>query len=73
MRSESAKPRVVTKTVRSPLRSSRALVATVVPMRTDVDEVNGQWSGGRDPEQFADALDSRVFVEGAFRQQLVRE
>jgi hypothetical protein len=34
VRNESAKPRVVTNTVRSPLRSSRALVATVVPIFT---------------------------------------
>src|SRR3546814_17602472 len=34
MRSTSPKPSVVTKTVRSPLRSNRALVATVVPILT---------------------------------------
>src|SRR6266851_1802954 len=35
MRSASAKPAVMTSTVGSPLRSSSALVATVVPRRTD--------------------------------------
>jgi hypothetical protein len=34
MRSASRKPRVVTSSVRSPLRSSSALVATVVPIFT---------------------------------------
>ncbi|CKP30689.1 Uncharacterised protein [Mycobacterium tuberculosis] len=34
MRRASPKPRVITSSVRSPVRSSNALVATVVPIRT---------------------------------------
>jgi hypothetical protein len=40
MRSASRKPRVVTSSVGSPLRSSKALVATVVPIFT-----HSTWSG----------------------------
>ena len=40
MRSASRKPRVITSTVRSPRRSSSALVATVVPIFTQ-----STWAG----------------------------
>ena len=73
MRSASAKPRVVTKRVRSPLRSSSALVATVVPMRTTSMSSAGSGADGREPEQVANALDRRVVVARAFRKQLVSE
>ena len=62
MRSESAKPRVVTNTVRSPLRSSSALVATVVPILTASIWLTGSGLAGASPEQVPDALDGGVVV-----------
>ena len=62
MRSESANPRVVTNTVRSPLRSSSALVATVVPIFTASMAPSGSgWPAVR-PSKIADALDGGIFV-----------
>src|SRR6478672_1603397 len=49
MREASAKPRVVTSTVGSPLRSSRALVATVVPILTAAMSATGIGSPSRTP------------------------
>ena len=49
MRSASPKPRVMTSTVGSPRRSSSALVATVVPSRTEPIASPGMGSPGRTP------------------------
>ena len=73
MRNASAKPRVIASTVRSPLRSSSALVATVVPIRTTSISPGGI---GRSPrsEQLANALDGRIAVAlRVLRQQLQRD
>ncbi len=58
----------MTSSVRSPLRSRRALVATVVPMRT------ASTGSGEPSSSVADARDCRVGVAGrVVREQLVRE
>ncbi len=49
IRSASRKPRVMTSTVRSPLRSSSALVATVVPIFTQATRCAGIDSSGASP------------------------
>ena len=75
MRSASRKPRVMKSTVRSPLRSSSALVATVVPIFT------ASIALGRDrrarlqrPSSCADAVHGGVAVAlRILRQQLVRD
>ena len=73
MRSASRKPRVVTSSVGSPLRSSSALVATVVPIFTHSTCVGVIGSSALQAEQVADAGDRRVAVLlGVLRQQLVR-
>ena len=51
MRSASQKPRVMTSTVGSPLRSSRALVPTVVPSRTASISPPGIGSAGATPSR----------------------
>jgi hypothetical protein len=72
IRSASAKPRLTISSVRSPLRSSSALVATVVPILTA-----SIWPGGigcvwRHTKHRADAGDGGVAVAaGVLRQQLV--
>src|SRR5659263_341196 len=52
MRSVSAKPRVMTRTVGSPFRSSRALVATVVPIRTTSISSVGIGAPGATPSRW---------------------
>ena len=72
MRSWSRKPRVMKSTVGSPLRSSSALVATVVPIFTASMRSTGIGSPGATPEELADAGDGRVAVAlRVLRQQLV--
>ena len=74
MRSASRKPRVVTSSVGSPLRSSSALVATVVPIFTHSTTLGRDRLAGLQAQQVADAGDGRVAVLlGVFRQQLVRD
>ena len=59
--------------MRSPLRSSSALVATVVPIFTAPTRPGGIASPAFRPEQIADALHGGVGIgSGIFRQQLVR-
>ena len=62
MRSASAKPLVMTRTVGSPFRSSRALVATVVPSLTEPIRSAGTGSAGPEPEQLPDARHRGVTV-----------
>ena len=62
MRSASAKPVVVTSSVRSPLRSSNALVAMVVPIFTSLMREDGIGSPGLQAEQIADALHGSVGI-----------
>ena len=71
MRSASAKPRVMIRTVGSPFRSSRALVATVVPSRTEPIWLGGDVLAGLEAEQLPDAGHRGVGVGGrVVRQQL---
>jgi hypothetical protein len=73
MRSASRKPRVVTSSVRSPLRSSSALVATVVPIFTQSTCAGRMAWAGLQAQQAANALDRRVAVLlGVLAQQLQR-
>ena len=68
------KPRVVTNTVRSPLRSSSALVATVVPIFTASMSVDGQGAPGATPSSSRMPCDRGVVVAlGILGQQLVRD
>ena len=72
MRSASAKPRLTTSSVRSPLRSSSALVATVVPILTASIGPGGIGASSGMPEHGLDAGDGGVAVAaGVLRQQLV--
>ena len=73
MRSASRKPRVVTSSVGSPLRSSSALVATVVPIFTHSTCVGRDWLARLQAQQMADAGHGGVAVLlGVLGQQLVR-
>ena len=60
---------VVTSRVRSPCRSSSALVATVVPILTKPIVVGGDRRAGAKPEQIADRLHGGVGIGGAFGEQ----
>ena len=72
MRSASRKPLVVSSSVRSPLRSSSALVATVVPIFTAPTRPAGIGSPACKAEQVADALDGGVAIGlRVLRQELV--
>ena len=62
MRSASAKPRLTTSSVRSPLRSSSALVATVVPIFTASTTPGRDRRVERDAEHRLDAGDGGVAV-----------
>ena len=62
MRSASPKPRVMTSAVRSPLRSSSALVATVVPIFTASIAAAGTALADAETEQRTDAVDRGVAV-----------
>ena len=74
MRSASAKPRVITSAVRSPVRSSSALVATVVPIFTASIAPAGIGAPGAQAEQLADAVHRRVAIAlRVLGQQLVRD
>ena len=72
IRSTSAKPRLTSSSVRSPLRSSSALVATVVPIFTASTTPGGIGASERDAEHRLDAGDGGVAVAaGVLAQQLV--
>ena len=60
--------------MRSPLRSSSALVATVVPILMAPICPGGIGAPGCEAEEIADALHGGVAIgAGIFRQQLVRD
>ena len=66
MRSASPKPRVIASATRSPLRSSRALVATVVPIRTSATVPPSSRKNA------TDRFERRIFIlAGIVRQQLL--
>jgi hypothetical protein len=72
MRSASRKPRVMASAVGSPLRSSSALVATVVPIFTHRSAPPDRLAPGH-AHQLADAGNGRVgILLRILRQQLVR-
>ena len=74
MRSASAKPRVMTSAVRSPLRSSSALVATVVPIFTASMRSAGNRRVGANPKQLANPLNCSVAIAlRILRKQLERD
>ena len=63
---------MIASTVGVPLRSSSALVATVVPILTASTASSGRRSPLRQAQQVADALDRRILVLlGVLREQLV--
>ena len=70
----SLNPRVMTSSVGSPLRSSSALVATVVPIFTAAMRSDGIAAPEGDAEEQPDGLQRRVVVgAGVVRQQLAGE
>ena len=72
IRSASAKPRFTTSSVRSPLRSNRALVATVVPIFT-ASTTPGDRCVERNAEYGLDAGNRGIAIAaGVFTQQLMR-